>query len=179
MMMKQGRGNGRAGCLYPVCGGEVESVDAGLLGDCLARARELLDLLREEEKILLAFQGERLLEILPRKEALAGELDTGLRAMRSRALPVNVSKGAEGSQDVGMEERGVPTSSDGALSALKECLTEILTLNRRNHVFIQCSLSYWEEMLGLFLPAAYGGGETKRWEAQGFGARGLAINKEV
>ena len=101
--------------------------------ECLATALELLEVLREEAEILRRFAGAELLRLVPKKEYLVSELEWKLQSAREAG------------------EGFVPASD-----SFKALLGEIVKLNTSNGVFIEKSLSYWQDLLSIFSPPSYG-----------------------
>lgn len=100
--------------------------------ECLATALELLEVLRAEAQILRRFAGADLLALVPKKEYLVNELEWKLKsAGESRADSFTVS------------------------DSFKALLGEISELNASNGVFIEKSLSYWQDLLSILSPPSY------------------------
>lgn len=98
----------------------------------LGTALELLDALEAEEKILKKFSAAELLALLPKKEYLINELEWKLRsAKKSNADSFAVS------------------------DSFKALLAKICKLNASNGVFIEKSLSYWQDLQSILLPPGY------------------------
>ena len=98
-----------------------------------ASALELLEVLREEAEILRRFAGAELLRLVPKKEYLVSELEWKLEAAREAG-------------------EGFLPASD----SFKALLREISKLNTSNGVFIEKSLSYWQDLFSIFSPPGYG-----------------------
>jgi flagellar biosynthesis/type III secretory pathway chaperone len=99
----------------------------------LPTALELLDVLRNEAEILRRFAGAELLQLVPKKEYLVNELEWKLQSAKN--------------------------AGDGFLPAsdpLKALLCEIDQLNTSNGLFIEKSLSYWQDLFSIFSPPSYG-----------------------
>jgi hypothetical protein len=137
--------------------------EAGVLPDpgspfqseCLATALELLEVLKEEAGILRQFTGTELLRLVPRKEYLVRELEWKLQSTKE--------------------------AGEGFLSAadsLKALFREIDELNTSNGVFIERTISYWEDFLSVLLPPGYGPGGEKT-PCQGRSPRGLTFKREI
>ncbi len=123
--------------------------------ECLATALELHKALQEEADILRRFDGAELLWLIPKKEYLISELEWKLESARQTADGVFV-----------------------APDRLKRLLEEIAELNASNGNFIQKSISYWQDLLSIFVPPSYGpAGEPARSGPSS--ARGMAFKTEV
>ena len=106
-------------------GGSTES-------ECLATAIELRQLLQEEAEVLGRFAGAELLWLTPRKESLINELGWKLDSLKRAGVePLLIS------------------------AVLKSILEEIDQLNRSNGLFIQRSLTHWQDFLTIFSPPSY------------------------
>jgi len=101
--------------------------------ECLPTALELLSVLRQEAEILGRFAGAELLELVPKKEYLVNELEWKLKSAGETQADLIRASGS-----------------------LKVLLDEISKLNTSNGIFIQESLSYWQDFLSIFLPSSYG-----------------------
>jgi flagellar biosynthesis/type III secretory pathway chaperone len=101
--------------------------------ECLASARALLEVLREEAQILRRFAGAELLALVPKKEYLVSELEWKLKSAR---------------------EAGADSLAGS--DSLRDLFSEIGQLNASNGVFIKKSLSYWHDLLSVLLPPSYG-----------------------
>ena len=123
--------------------------------ECLSTALELLEALREEAEILKRFAGAELLRLVPKKEYLVSELEWKLEAARQAG-------------------EGIFTAS-GPFKAL---LREIIKLNTANGVFIEKTLSYWQDLLAIFTPPSYGStGKKARRPARP--PKGLTFVREI
>lgn len=121
-------------------------------------ASQLLQLVREEALVLERLDGNRLLELLPRKEALVRLLEQRMAAPGGRPGP------SENAAVRGM---------------LSECLVQIRTQNERNRQFIKNSLDYWRDLLGLLVPATYDRTGTEALPTHHVALCGARINREV
>jgi flagellar biosynthesis/type III secretory pathway chaperone len=123
--------------------------------ECLPTALELLEVLRNEAEILKRFAGAELLRLVPKKEYLVSELEWKLQSAK---------EAGEGS---------VPASD-----SFKALLGEIGKLNTSNGVFIEKSLSYWQDFLSIFSPPSYGpaGKKARRQERL---PKGLTFAREI
>jgi hypothetical protein len=101
--------------------------------ECLATALELFEVLRNEAEILRRFAGAELLKLVPKKEYLVSELEWKLESAR---------------------EAGA--GSFPASDSFEALLRKISELNASNGVFIEKSLSYWQDFLSIFSPPSYG-----------------------
>ena len=117
----------------PPHAGVLPDQNSPFQSECIATALELLEVLREEAGILRRFAGAELLRLVPRKEYLVSELEWKLKS----------AKEAGG---------GFHSASD----SFKALLGEIDKLNTSNGVFIEKTLSYWQDFLSIFLPQGYG-----------------------
>ncbi len=123
--------------------------------ECLTTALELLEALREEAEILRRFSGAELLRLVPKKEYLVNELEWKLESAR--------------------QSGGGPFTVSGPFKAL---LGEIIKLNTSNGVFIEKSLSYWQDLLAIFSPPSYGpAGKKARRPARP--PKGLTFAREI
>jgi flagellar biosynthesis/type III secretory pathway chaperone len=113
--------------------GVLPNEESPFHSECLATALELLEVLREEAEIIRRFAGAELLALIPKKEYLVNELEWKLESAR---------QAGEGSLTV-------PDS-------FKALLGEIVKLNTSNGVFIEKTLSYWQDFLAIFSPPSYG-----------------------
>ncbi len=138
----------------------------GLEG-CMSMAEELLRVLGEEADVLKRFQGQELLELLPRKEYLVA------------GLHQRVSSLLGGSKD----DRGTPDSEENrARNHLKKLLKKIERMNRANHVFIEGSLSYWRDFMSVFQPPSYGPpghGAAEEMKKKMYALKGRAFSREA
>ncbi len=123
--------------------------------ECLASALELLGVLREEAGILKRFAGAELLRLVPKKEYLVSELEWKLQAAQK-------------------EGEGFVAASD----SFKALLREIGELNTTNGVFIEKSLSYWQDLLSVLLPRGYGRAGKKAGHPA-CSQRGLTFEREI
>ena len=123
--------------------------------ECLSTALELLEILEQEARILRRFAGDELLTLIPKKEYLVSELEWKLESARN--------SGAD----------NYAVSDD-----FKALISEINKLNTSNGVFIEKSLSYWQDLLAIFLPPSYGptGKASRRVPSS---PRGVAFSREV
>ncbi len=113
--------------------GVLPNQDSPFHSECLATALELLEVLQAEAAILRRFTGAELLALLPKKEYLVNELEWKLESARQAV-------------------EGPLTVSD----SFKALVGEIVELNTSNGVFIEKTLSYWQDFLALFSPPSYG-----------------------
>ncbi len=123
--------------------------------ECLPTALELLDVLRNEAEILSRFAGAELLRLVPRKEYLVSELEWKLQSAKE-------------------EGEGFLPASD----SFKALLGEISKLNTSNGVFIEKSLSYWQDFLSIFSPPSYGPAGKKAGR-QARPPKGLTFAREI
>ncbi len=123
--------------------------------ECLPTALELLEVLRNEAEILRRFAGAELLRLVPKKEYLVSELEWKLQAAKE-------------------EGEGFFPASD----SFKALLGEIGTLNTSNGVFIEKSLSYWQDFLSIFSPPSYGPA-GKKARRQPRPPKGLTFAREI
>jgi flagellar biosynthesis/type III secretory pathway chaperone len=123
--------------------------------ECLPTALELLEVLRNEAEILKRFAGAELLRLVPKKEYLVSELEWKLQSAKEA-------------------EEGFLPASD----SFKALLGEIGKLNTSNGVFIEKSLSYWQDFLSIFSPPSYGpAGKKARRQARP--PKGLTFAREI
>jgi flagellar biosynthesis/type III secretory pathway chaperone len=135
--------------------GVLPTEDSPFHSECLATALELLEVLREEAEILKRFAGAELLALIPKKEYLVNELEWKLESAK---------RAGEGSFTV-----------PGSFKAL---LGEIVKLNTSNGVFIEKTLSYWQDFLAIFSPPSYGpAGKKARRPARP--PKGLSFTREI
>lgn len=135
--------------------GALPNQDSPFQSECLVTALELLEILREEAEILKRFAGAELLRLVPRKEFLVSEMEWKLQSAR---------EAGEGSF----------TASE----SFKVLLGEISQLNASNGAFIEKTLSYWQDLLSIFLPPSYGpAGKTAMGPARSL--RGLSFQREI
>lgn len=121
-------------------------------------ASQLLQLVREEALVLERLDGKRLLELLPRKEALMRLLEQRMAAPGGRPGP---------------------SESAAVRGTLSECLRQIRTQNERNRQFIKNSLDYWRDLVGLLVPATYDRTGTEALPTHLVALCGARINREV
>lgn len=123
--------------------------------ECLSSALELFEILQQEERILKRFAGAELLALVPKKEYLVCELEWKLEAARNSGA-----------------DNGVVSD------AFKALIGEITRLNTSNGVFIEKSLSYWQDLLAIFVPPSYGpsGKASTRLPSS---PRGVSFSREV
>ena len=123
--------------------------------DCLPTALELLEVLRNEAEILRRFAGAELLQLVPQKEYLVSELEWKLQSAREAGA-------------------GPFTASD----SFKALLCEISKLNTSNGLFIEKSLSYWQDFFSIFSPPGYDpAGKKVRRPARA--PKGLTFAREI
>lgn len=135
--------------------GVLPNQDSPFHSECLATALELLEVLREEAEILRRFAGAELLALLPKKEYLVNELEWKLDSARQAG-------------------EGPLTVSD----SFKALLGEIVKLNTSNGVFIEKTLSYWQDFLAIFSPPSYGpAGKKARRPARP--PKGITFKREI
>ena len=131
------------------------SCESGRETEFFGTALELLETLRAEEQILKRFSGPELLALLPQKEYLANELEWKLRSAKESA-----------------------SDSFEVSDSFRALLDEIKRQNASNGVFIQRSLSYWQDLEAILLPPGYG-----RTGRKGPGSmrppRGVTFRQEV
>jgi len=135
--------------------GAVADYNSPFQSECLATALDLLNVLRNEAEILKRFAGPELLQLVPKKEYLVNELEWKLQS----------AKDAGG---------GFLPASD----PLKVLFREIDVLNTSNGVFMEKALSYWQDLLSVFLPQIYGPAGKKAMRP-GCAPRGLAFEREI
>ena len=123
--------------------------------ECLPTALELLDVLRNEAEILSRFAGAELLRLVPKKEYLVSELEWKLQSAKEEG------------------EGSLPASD-----SFKALLGEIVKLNTSNGVFIEKSLSYWQDFLSIFSPPSYGPA-GKKAGPQARPPKGLTFAREI
>jgi len=123
--------------------------------ECLSSALDLLEILQEESRILKRFAGAELLALVPKKEYIVNELEWKLESVR---------------------ESGA--NNFAASDTFKALMGEINKLNTSNGVFIEKSLSYWQDLMGIFMPPSYGptGKASRRMPSS---PRGAAFSREV
>ncbi|MDR3570024.1 MAG: hypothetical protein P4L43_18530 [Syntrophobacteraceae bacterium] len=121
----------------------------------VSTALELLEALRAEEQIIRRFSAAELLALLPKKEYLVNELEWKLRAAKDSNEPCFAVS-----------------------DSFKAILAEISRLNTANGVFIERSLSYWQDLQAILLPPGYsrtgGKGATSARPP-----RGLTFQQEI
>lgn len=121
-------------------------------------ASQLLQLVREEALVLERLDGNRLLELLPRKEALMRLLEQRMAAPGGRPGP---------------------SENEAGRGMLSECLGQIRTQNEHNRRFIENSLDYWRDLVGLLVPATYDRTGTEAPPTHHVALCGARINREV
>ncbi len=134
----------------------------GQLEGCLSTAAELVSLLEDEGAVLKSFDGDRLLQLLPRKEFLVNDLYRRLRTLESGGTGSGVAHGVSG------EDR---------VAELKNLLKTIESLNGFNRIFIQQSLSHWRQFMAAVDHSGYGPRQGAAGTAllhKGFNFRGEA-----
>ncbi len=135
--------------------GTIADRDNPFQSEFLVTALELREVLREEADILRRFAGAELLWLIPRKEYLITELEWKLQRVR---------------------EAGAYSLTDS--DTLRKLSREINELNTSNGVFIEKSLSYWQDLLSIFMPPSYGPAcEQEKRSASP--PRGLSFKREV
>lgn len=131
-----------------------------LLESCDAIADALIRVLQEESDALRSFQSDALLGILPEKELLIRSLSERIEKLQG------VRRGQEGSKT--MEKQ----------SLLRQKLKEIQRLNHLNRGFIEGSLGYWQEFLGVLsggtIYSQHQGGTLDRMQF-----KGLKVSREI
>jgi hypothetical protein len=150
------------------------------LDHCIVTSEKLLHTLTAEADALKAFQKERLLELIAEKETLACELADRVKAFELSPSFVK-ENGQEQSQPPGSTRDIEEKSKEGhaKLGLLRQLLGEISKCNQRNHVFVQGSLSHWEDLLSFCLPGTYAAGNDGQAFRQSIRAKGLALNREI
>ena len=121
-------------------------------------ASQLLQLVREEALVLERLDGNQLLELLPRKEAL-------VRLLEQRMAAPDVLSGQ--------------SENEAVRGTLRECLAQIRAENQRNRRFIENSLEYWRDLVGLLVPATYDRTGTEAVPTHHAALCGARINREV
>jgi flagellar biosynthesis/type III secretory pathway chaperone len=124
--------------------------------ECLKSAVELLEVLRAEAQVLRRFAGAELLTLVPKKEYLVSELEWKLASAKEAGAGSFTCSGA-----------------------LRDVLSEISQLNASNGVFIQKSLSYWHDLLSIFLPPSYGPSGKAAAERPQSPPKGTAFRRKV
>jgi flagellar biosynthesis/type III secretory pathway chaperone len=169
----------------------------GLLDICILTAQRLASTLEEETEALRGFEATHLSEILPRKEALAIELNRGVKALSElpresdnlgAPLALRVPTGSvqpwesrAGAEAVRRKENAPEPEArqENKRSELKLLLTEIEKRNKKNHIFIQGSLTYWQDLLNLFVPGTYAPAEQGLLRRRQPSTKGIALNREA
>lgn len=128
------------------------------LAQALAKAQKLLEMLEEEAKSLKLFDNRALMTIIPNKESLVRELVARMTSLKKS------------------EEKSREIASDPDYALLKSCLLEIDRLNRSNQVFIENSLSYFNDFLDCVCPSNY---SPKQEAPSRFNLKGLSFRKEI
>jgi len=132
-----------------------------ILGACILTAEEMIETVTAETEILKRFEGGKLLEILPRKESLTGELLRKM-AMLKRAT----------AEDPDLKD-------DSRYTILKHYLQKLKLMNYSNLVIIEGSLAYFKDFLNCLYPSNYENGQ-KCPHGQGvYTFKGLALRKEI
>ncbi len=109
---------------------------------CIDTAEQLLAVLGREAEILKSFSAKDLLEVLPKKEFLTGDLARGVKAYGE------------------LKERGEGLAdTDPMRLRLRACLEAVGRQNETNRLFIESSLSFWGDLLEIFFPPSYGPGQ--------------------
>ena len=135
--------------------GVLPKQDSPFHSGCLTTALELLEILRKEAEILRRFAGAELLALIPKKEYLVNELEWELESARQTR---------QGSLTV--------------LDSFTALLGEIVKLNTANGVFIERTLSYWQDFVAIFLPPSYSpAGKKTRRPARP--PKGLTFTREI
>ena len=135
--------------------GAVMEHNSPFQSECLATALDLLDVLRNEADILKRFAGTELVQLVPKKEYLVNELEWKLQSAKEAG-------------------EGFLPASD----SFKALLCEISELNASNGFFIEKSLSYWQDLLSVFLPKGYGP-DGKAAKRPALSRRGMVFRREV
>jgi len=135
--------------------GAVADYNSPFQSECLATALDLLNVLRNEAEILKRFAGPELLQLVPKKEYLVNELEWKLQSAKEAG-------------------EGFLPASD----SFKALLREISELNASNGFLIAKSLSYWQDLLSVFLPQGYGPAGNKAGRPM-CAPRGLAFEREI
>jgi flagellar biosynthesis/type III secretory pathway chaperone len=139
----------------PLHDGPLPDQDSPFHSECLSTALELLEVLREESRIIRRFEGAELLRLIPRKEYLVRELEWKIQSTRDSG------KGS------------VPVSE-----SYKALLGEIDKLNTSNGVFIERAISYWRDLFSVLSPQCYGPtGKKKMHRTRS--PRGLTFEREI
>ncbi|MFP5211826.1 MAG: hypothetical protein ACLGPL_00460 [Acidobacteriota bacterium] len=126
------------------------------LRECASTVEEMLDVLREEARILRRFDGKELIGLLPRKEFLVAELAERLSSLRK-----------------------VREEAGDDLEPIRQALGEVEDLNRSNRVFVEGTMDYWQGLLTILQPASYGPGMEDGARKAGAAYKGLAFRREV
>ena len=135
--------------------GALPNQDSPFQSECLVTALELLEILREEAEILKRFAGAEPPAACP-KERVSGQRN---------GVETPISQRSRG---------GIFTASE----SFKVLLGEISQLNASNGAFIEKTLSYWQDLLSIFLPPSYGpAGKTAMGPARSL--RGLSFRREI
>lgn len=129
----------------------------GSLDVCLAFAGQLKEVLNEETGAITRFDSSRLLELLPLKQYLTEKLGKNLESWK----------------------RSEEKANGGEYLLLKSRLAEIKKINDSNGVFINGTLSFYEDFFRCICPVNYAssGGQpsSTKFEAP----KGLTFRKEV
>ena len=123
--------------------------------ECIGAARELQMVLEEESELLRRFAGAELVRLLSRKEFSIEDLFNKLEGLKA-------SRGGK----------------NAVTGPLREILEKIEAMNRSNRIFIQSSLSHWQDLLSLLCPTGYG--PTAEMGKSGTPApKGLSFSREI
>jgi len=136
---------------------------------CVAQARELVELLEREAEVLRSFNNRELMEILPRREFLTGEFLKKIHALKN----LKDSRGQQ-SRDVQKEAPEAPQ-----YTVLKGLLKEIQDLNRANRVFIEGSLTYFQDLMECLYPSSHGYGQAGQNLQRSAALKGVGFRKEI
>jgi len=134
----------------------VESVDA-----CLTLAGQLMELLNEEASALRRFDSSSLLQLLPVKQYLIEEL-------AERLEPWKMEKSAK---------NHVP--NHGKYLLLESQLAEINRMNHSNGIFINGTLSFYQDIFRCLCPSNYTSEGRHSLSSKFEAPKGLTFRKEV
>jgi hypothetical protein len=151
------------------------------LESCIDTSERLLHILMAEAEALRTFQKERLLELIAEKEVVACELAHRVKAFESSPsfIRKNSQKPLLLKGSTGGDTKEAKKWQHTRLDVLRQILGEITRCNQRNRLFVQGSLSHWENLLNLCLPGTYAAGHDGQAVRQSFRAKGLSLNREI
>jgi flagellar biosynthesis/type III secretory pathway chaperone len=149
------------------------------LAALLESSKQLLEVLKDEAKLLREFNKDELVQLLARKQGLVEEIAALNKARQNLpGSPADTSGAGRNGLPTGNQE-DIDSRENGTLLLLRAIWSDIEVYNQRNRVFIEGSLEYLQEFLSLLVPSTYCPGQKWRQEPSAPPLKGLALNREI